>query len=169
MTRGAAATRPVARSKQPQDGSGTPGVTVLAGGSRVFALGAPGGTQRLVVEDFPSTADARALSPNGRAHWATKNAARKEVASAVKIEGTRSGLHAASGPVRLTFCYVFPDRRKRDIDNLTTGVTKVAIDALVRGRWLAADDSEHVVGVQALAVVQRGRRALEIIIEPVGG
>lgn len=72
-----------------------------------------------------------------------------------------------SEPVRLTFRYVFPDRGRHDLDNLSTGVTKAAIDALVRGEWIAADDSEHVVGVKAEAVYEKGRRALEIIIEPV--
>lgn len=124
------------------------------------------GVQTLIVDDFPSTHDARALSPNGRAHWATKNAARKGVASEVVIAATQQGLRAASGPVRLTFRYVFPDQRKRDVDNLTTGVTKVAIDALVRGRWLAADDSAHVVEVKAEAVVEPGSRRLVIVIEP---
>lgn len=130
------------------------------------AEGPPGGVQRLVLDDFPDPADARALSPNGRVHWATRNAARKEVASRVVVEATRSGLRPAAGPVRLTFRYVYPDRRRRDVDNLATGVTKACVDALVRGRWLAADDSEHVVGVEAVPVVERGRRRLEIIVAP---
>lgn len=122
------------------------------------------GRQTLIVDDFPSTADARALSPNGRAHWATKRMARKAVASEVVIAATQQGLRPVDGPVRLLFRYVFPDRRNRDVDNLTTGVTKAAIDALVRGRWLAADDSEHVTEVKAVAVVERGKRRLEIEI-----
>lgn len=117
---------------------------------------------------FPSTSDARALSPNGRAHWATKRMARKTVASEVVIAATQQRLREVSAPVRLTFRYVFPDRRNRDVDNLTTGVTKCAIDALVRGRWLVADDSEHVTEVKAEAVVEKGSRRLDIVIEPAG-
>ncbi len=125
------------------------------------------GRQVLIVDDSPSTADARALSPNGRAHWATKRAARLSVASEVKIAATQQGLRPVTGPVRLTFRYVFPEQRKRDVDNLTSGVTKCAIDALVRGRWLEADDSEHVTEVKAVAVVEKGSRRLEIEIQEV--
>ncbi len=77
------------------------------------------------------------------------------------------GLHRVDAPVRLLFRYVYPDRRKRDVDNLTTGVTKAAIDALVRGEWLVADDSEHVTEVKAVAVVEKGSRRLEIEIQEV--
>jgi Holliday junction resolvase RusA-like endonuclease len=122
--------------------------------------------QTLYVEDFPATSDARALSPNGRAHWATKSAARKEVASRVVVEATVSRLRPVRGSVRLTFRYFFPTRRQRDVDNLTTGVTKAAIDALVRGRWIEADDSETVLSVVAEAKYERGARRLEIVIAP---
>lgn len=123
--------------------------------------------QTLLLEDFPQPCDARALSPNGRAHWTTQRAARQEAASRVKVEATVIRLRPVAGPVRLTFRYVFPNQRTRDIDNLTTGVTKACIDALVRGQWLAADDSEHVTAVRAVAVVEKRQRRLEIVIEPV--
>lgn len=128
-------------------------------------VAASGASQTLILEDFPHPADARALSPNGRAHWTTRSVARKEVASVVVIEATRSRLRVMWGPVRLLFRYVFPTRSKHDLDNLTTGVTKAAIDALVRGGWITADDSRYVVEVKAEAVYEQGRRALEIVIE----
>jgi Holliday junction resolvase RusA-like endonuclease len=124
------------------------------------------GVQTLIVEDFPSTALSRALSPNGRVHWTTKNAARLAVHKQIVVEALAINLRPVRGPVRLTFRYVFPDERKRDIDNLTTGVTKCAIDALVRTKVLAADDSEHVTEVKAVAVVEKGARRLEIEIAP---
>lgn len=124
--------------------------------------------QTLLLEDFPSTDTARTLSPNGRPHWATKQRAQEAVARAVAATARRCDLRPVAGPVRLTLTYVYPDRRQRDIDNLTTGVTKCAIDALVRGRWLAGDDSRTVLSVTAMPVVERGRRALEITIEPAG-
>jgi hypothetical protein len=40
------------------------------------------------------------------------------------------------------------------------------IDTLVRGGWLEADDSEHVIEVTAEPVVERGHRRLEITIDP---
>jgi Holliday junction resolvase RusA-like endonuclease len=122
--------------------------------------------QALIVEDFPSTDISRALSPNGRAHWATKKRARAWVATVVDCAAKQQRLRAVDSPVRLLFRYTFPDRRKRDVDNLTTGVTKAAIDALVRSKVLAADDSEHVTEVKAEAVVEKGRRYLEVTIAP---
>ena len=71
-------------------------------------------------------------------------AARLAVHKQIVVEALAVNLRPVRGPVRLTFRYVFPDERKRDIDNLTTGVTKAAIDALVRCKALAADDSGHV-------------------------
>lgn len=124
------------------------------------------GRQTLIVPDFPSTDIARALSPNGRVHWAAKSRARESVAWVVSVVVRRRGIRRVDGPVRLIFRYVFPDQRKRDIDNLTTGVTKAAIDALVRNKVLAADDSEHVTEVKAEAVVEKGARRMEIVIEP---
>jgi Holliday junction resolvase RusA-like endonuclease len=124
------------------------------------------GLQALIVEDFPSTDISRTLSPNGRAHWATKKRARAWVATMVACAAREQRLRPVDGPVRLLFRYVFPDRRKRDVDNLTTGVTKAAIDSLVRGEWLAADDSDHVTEVKAEAVVEKGRRCLVIVIAP---
>jgi Holliday junction resolvase RusA-like endonuclease len=123
-------------------------------------------TQTLILTDFPSPEISRALSPNGRVHWATRRSARMEVESAVVVEATVSRLRPISGPVRMTFRYVFPTRRRRDIDNLTTGVTKAALDALVRGRWIEADDSEHVLSVTAAAVVEPNQRRLEITLAP---
>lgn len=123
--------------------------------------------QTLTLEDFPSTDIARCLSPNGRAHWATKKRARAWVATVTSGAARQDGLRPVGGPVRLTLTYVYPDHRKRDIDNLTTGVTKCVIDALVRGCWLDGDDSRTVLSVTALPSVQKGRRALEILIEPV--
>lgn len=124
------------------------------------------GPLTLIVDDFPTTADARALSPNGRAHWGTKAKARRSVATEVALAAAQQLFGTVDGPVRLTFRYVFPDQRKRDVDNLTTGVTKCAIDALVRGEWLVADDSEHVTEVKAEAVVEKGQRRLIVTIEP---
>lgn len=125
------------------------------------------GLQWIVIDDFPSPAIARTLSPNGRAHWVSKSTARKAVMARVKLEADRCRLRTCWGPVRLTFRYVYPTHRARDVDNLAGGgVTKAAIDALVRGDWLASDDSEHVTSVEAVPVVERGQRRLEIIVEP---
>lgn len=122
------------------------------------------GVQRLVLEDFPQPDVARSLSPNGRVHWARRNKARKLVAERVTLEARAQGLRPASGPVRLTLVWVFPTKVRHDLDNLiATG--KPVVDALVRGKWLEDDDSDHVVSVTAETVYQKRRRALEIVME----
>ena len=121
--------------------------------------------QTLILENFPSTTHARALSPNGRVHWHVRNAAKSDLAAIVGFELNRVRLQPMRVPVRLRFRYVFPDKRQRDVDNLTTGVTKVVIDSLVRAEVLAADDSEHVTEVKAEASVEKGARRLEIVLE----
>lgn len=124
-----------------------------------------GGVQRLVLESFPSPLLARSLSPNGRVHWGVRDKGRRLVHAVVVAEVQRSGMRPASGPVRVTFRYVRPTRGRVDLDNLSTGVSKACLDALVRSGMLADDDSRHVVAVTAEAVYEKGRRALEIIVE----
>ena len=124
-----------------------------------------GGVQRLVLEDFPQPHVARALSPNGRAHWGVRDKARRMAQAVVVAEAQRSGLRAVGGPVRVTFRYVRPTRGRIDLDNLSTGVSKACLDALVRQGVLEDDDSRHVVELRVEAVYEKGRRALEIVME----
>ncbi len=126
------------------------------------------GVQTLVLEDFPSVELARNLSANGRAHWGVKNRERLTVNARVVIAAQVHGLQPVSGPVRLTFVWVFPRGGRHDLDNLIgSGVTKHAIDSLVRRKYIPDDDSGHVVDVKAEVRVERGRRALEIVLTPV--
>jgi Holliday junction resolvase RusA-like endonuclease len=120
----------------------------------------------VILENFPSPDAMRALSPNGRGHWGGRARVMARVMDEVAWRVRLHQLAPLAGPVRLHFRYVFPVRRKRDVDNLTTGVTKAVIDTLVRGGWLEADDSEHVIEVTAEPVVERGHRRLEITIDP---
>lgn len=124
-------------------------------------------SQTLVLEGFPQPSTARALSPNGRVHWGVRDKARKHVAAVVAGAGIAQRLEPTSGPVRLTFRWIFPTRARRDLDNLSTGVVKVVIDSLVRQYVLVDDDSTHVVAVTAEAVYEKGRRALVIVMEGV--
>ncbi len=124
------------------------------------------GVSVLVLEDFPQPATARALSPNGRVHWAPKRIARLSVVDHVTVAALRSGLQRLRAPVTLHVVYTVPDHRHRDQDNYTTGVLKVAIDTLVRGGWLPdGDDTEHLHIEPVEVVVQKGRRALELRLE----
>lgn len=123
------------------------------------------GVQRLVLEGFPHPDLARALSPNGRAHWQVERKAKACVAAVVVTALAQTPLRPAVGPVRITCRWIFPTRARRDLDNLSTGVTKRVIDVLVEKKVLVDDDSRHVVELRAEAVYEKGRRALEIILE----
>lgn len=129
------------------------------------------GRQTLILEDFPSSTIARALSPNGRAHWAARSRARNVVESIVGLAIIRQRLsdELLGGPVRITYRWVMPDRRRRDLDNHSTGVVKVVQDCLARLGMIDADDTSCVVAIETQIVVERGRRALEIVLEPPSG
>lgn len=64
--------------------------------------------------------------------------------------------------------FIYPVKRKRDDDNLATGVLKAVRDALVRMGILAADDIEHLRQLPVEVRVEKGRRALilEFTSEP---
>lgn len=134
--------------------------------SLIVAPEAVGGAQTLILTDFPPPAIARALSPNGRVHWAVKSKARQSVHTWVLVSAERANLQAVRDPVRATFRFIRPTRQRIDLDNLSTGVTKAALDALVRGGYLVDDDSSHVVSVTAEVAYEKGQRRLEIRLEP---
>ena len=122
-------------------------------------------TQTLVLEDLPRPDVARALSPNGRTHWAAKKKVRESVAELVVLSMLRQQLGAIDGRVRITYRWIVPDRRKRDLDNHSTGVVKVVQDTMVRHGLIEADDTSCLVSTTTEIAYQRGRRALEITLE----
>jgi Holliday junction resolvase RusA-like endonuclease len=116
--------------------------------------------QTLVLENFPRPSVANVLSPNGRAHHMAKYRATQAVAAHVKVMATMDGLRPMRGLVTLRVIWIVPDRRRRDTDNHTTGVVKAAIDALVRGGYLEADDTDHLRLLPVEIRTEPGRRAL---------
>lgn len=125
--------------------------------------------QLLTILDFPDPADARRLSPNGRASWQDKRRARMRIGWKVHQALTyHCPLRAMTGPVRLQPTFVFPERRKRDMDNLSTGVLKVVIDLLVRAGVLEADDSEHLYLEPVQVQVEPGQRRLVVTLVECG-
>jgi len=74
--------------------------------------------------------------------------------------------HLLGGPVRITYRWVMPDRRRRDLDNHSTGVVKVVQDCLARLGLIDADDTSCVVASATQIVVEKGRRALIVVIDP---
>jgi Holliday junction resolvase RusA-like endonuclease len=126
------------------------------------------GVQTLVLRDFPDVKTARTLSPNGRAHWATRKRARERVETLVGVSIFEQRLSDAllGWPVRIVYRWVVPDRRKRDLDNHGTGVVKVVQDCLVRLGMIDADDATCVVEAKTEIVYEKGQRRLEIVLEP---
>lgn len=148
--------------------SGSPHITAHMGGRSDFpsgtALRTTVGVQTIVLEDFPDPQLARRLSPNGRVHWAVRAKAKDEAAHRIACECLLQRIVPPDAPVRLTFRWFFPTQGRHDIDNLIA-TAKPLIDALVLAGMLDDDDSTHVVAVTAEALYDRGRRALEIVIE----
>jgi Holliday junction resolvase RusA-like endonuclease len=116
--------------------------------------------QQLVLEDFPRPATARILSPNGRAHWSVRRSETAWCKSLVKVKALIQGLGRMHGQVVIQSTFIYPVARKRDDDNLATGVMKAVRDALVDAGYLEADDVEHVRQLPVQVEVQKGRRAL---------
>lgn len=122
-------------------------------------------TQTLVLEDFPSPEVARTLSPNGRAHWKAKRAAGGIVYEHVMAALARQPIVPMTGRVILRPTFVYPVKRRRDDDNLATGVMKVVRDALVAKGILADDSTRHVRQEPAEVRVEKGVRRLVLVIE----
>jgi hypothetical protein len=121
--------------------------------------------QAITIEDFPRPEIARQLSPNGRAHWAVRQKARRTVVDHVTAAALRGGLQRMRGLVVLHVTFVYGEHRTRDQDNLTTGVMKALIDCLVKGGWLAADDMTHLRIAPVDVRIEKGRRAVELRFE----
>lgn len=132
---------------------------------------APQRAQTLILEDFPDPKLARALSPNGRVHWAVRKQARQHVEWVVGLAICEQRLtdELMGERVRIAYRWVMPDRRRRDIDNHSTGVVKCVQDSLVRLGLISADDTSCVVGISTEIVVEKGRRALVVTVEPAAG
>lgn len=141
-----------------------------SGADLVFLGGKEGpGRQTLILDDFPDPDVARTLSPNGRAHWRDKQKAGQVVYWTVIAALQRQPITPMTGRVVLRPTFVFPQHRRRDDDNLATGVMKVVRDALVARGVLADDSTKHVRQEPVQVVVRRGQRRLEIVLASAAG
>ena len=120
--------------------------------------------QVLILEDFPPPHVARILSPNGRAYWAKRYNAGAVVAWFVKRAVTEQGLHRFVHPT-CRLVYVYPNHRRRDLDNATGGVTKAVLDTLVRLGVLRDDSPEWLTLLPVCLEVTPGVRRLVIELE----
>lgn len=147
-------------------GGGAGGAARTAQNAAICPVASILGHQTLVLDDFPSPAVARTLSPNGRAHWREKQRAGGIVHQAVMAALAIQPIAPMTGRVVLRPTFVFPAHRRRDDDNLATGVMKVVRDSLVARGILADDSTKYVRQEPVEVVVRKGQRRLEIVIEP---
>ena len=73
---------------------------------------------------------------NHRTHWAVRARKQRELRAAA--HGACQGLTSLVGPVSLTITFRFPDKRHRDLDNISL---KGAIDGIVDAGLIADDRS----------------------------
>ena len=122
-------------------------------------------TSHLLVVELPDAQVLRALSPNGRAHWAVRRQARQNLQERVQAAVAAAGWpRCGAGRVRVQATYRFPVRRQRDPDNLTA-LLKAVLDALVRLRVLRGDTTRHCVLLPVAVDDARGPAQLTLVLE----
>jgi crossover junction endodeoxyribonuclease RusA len=85
------------------------------------------------------------LSPNARAHWATKSKAAKAYRSACFLLCTQAGIITPAARALLSLEFIPPDRRRRDDDNCVAAF-KSGRDGVAQA--LGIDDSRFVTQLQ---------------------
>lgn len=120
--------------------------------------------QVLVLDNFPSPDVSRCLSPNGRAHWRLRQVAKEAVVEAVWAAwvSRQDELHPVPPPAHVTYRWIMPDRRHRDLDNHGTGVVKAVQDTLVRLKLLPGGDHSTALTSTVEIVYEKGSRRMEI-------
>ena len=83
----------------------------------------------------------RELSPNSRCHWSAKMKAKQVYKHAVWAEAYQVRPAEPFAKARLNLTFVFPDKRRRDRDNILSSF-KPGQDALVLAGWIKDDNSE---------------------------
>lgn len=117
---------------------------------------------------LPGFVPDRAISLNGRAHWRTVAAHKRDARLRMLLGGL--GWSGSHGPLpcferaRVTFEFVFPVKRKRDQDNLTS-LGKPLLDGLVRDLEMIPDDDTEHVELVVRALVQRGITETRVTVE----
>lgn len=132
--------------------------------SLIEAPEAVGGAQTLILDGYPSTAQAQLLGPNnGTRRWGVAKE-RAAIHERVAVEVLAQGVRPVAPPVVVTFTYVVPTRAARDWDNYAL-IAKPVQDGLVKAGILAGDHFEMLTGIVRFRVEKRQRR-LEIRLEP---
>jgi Holliday junction resolvase RusA-like endonuclease len=119
--------------------------------------------QVLILDGYPTQEQQEVLGPNsGSRRWRVA-----EMRSAVQvetgIEARRQRITPVAPPVFAMFRFVVPDRSRRDWDNYAL-ICKPVQDGLVKAGILVGDHYA-VLTAQVSFRVEKGRRALEIVLE----
>jgi Holliday junction resolvase RusA-like endonuclease len=113
--------------------------------------------QELVIEGWLPTQIA-----NGTArtmHWTKKREIKQSDELRVELAAREAGWRPIlTGRPRLEITMVFPNRRRRDWDNLYARC-KALVDGITAGGFLVDDDTDHLDLVVHRPVVERGRTA----------
>ena len=118
-------------------------------------------TTKLVITDWlPGP-----LSNGQHGHWSTRQKKLQNAQTMVWASAKYARLTPVADRARLTITLVFPNRRRRDTDNLYARV-KGCVDGLVRGGWIVDDDTEHL-DLQVQAVVEHGHTRTELLLESI--
>lgn len=101
----------------------------------------------------------KVLSPNARAHWATRSRAAKKYRSTCKLLTLMHGARAPEGRVLLSLVFCPPDARRRDDDNCVAAF-KSGRDGLADA--LRIDDSRFVTSFEMGEPVKGGAVVVRI-------
>jgi len=117
----------------------------------------------LVLDGFPSKAQAALLGPNNGTRRYGVDAERERIHGWVAVEVVRQQIGAVRPPVRAVYTFVVPDRIRRDWDNYALMVKPVQ-DGLVMAGVLEGDHFAVLEGAVRFRV-EPGQRRLEITLE----
>jgi len=120
---------------------------------------------RIEVTQLPPVSS----SPNWRGHWSDKYKAGKAYHDAVfyycvdaRNRALKAGMSFPFAKARLDLTFVFPQKRRRDRDNMLSQA-KPGIDAIVDAGLLLDDDSEHLEIGEINILVEPERAPLTVI------
>ena len=102
----------------------------------------------------------RALSPNGRAHWAVKRKAAEPMKQVAALQGKQ--LRPISGPATVTVTFIVAQNRRRDGDNWLASM-KPVMDVLVQTGLFTDDDSRHISYAPVRFEVDKHRAPMTVL------
>lgn len=100
------------------------------------------------------------VTPNSRHHWSVRSRKNRVWRSATALLARQARIPALDR-IEVRLDYWPPDRRRRDADNLVSGVLKPCVDGLVDA-GVVADDSPEFVRL-AMPVIHEPRATRQVL------